>query len=222
MNAITPRLIRKELHLNRELMAAVTVAGLAGVYLASTSQMGFNLGMLSWMTCLIALAVILSLNGVVQERKDRASLFMMSLPISAEEHLAAKQSGLIVCFLVPWMVLTTAAVLLIVLSPGVKDGVLPFALLLSVFMFVDFSVILAGVLLLRSDALIGVTIILTNMSLSVFMMIVGELPVMKGQWSREQPLWNQEFWSVLAIECAVMAIAIALPRIVVARRKTWV
>jgi hypothetical protein len=81
---------------------------------------------------------------------------------------------------------------------------------------------LAGVFLFRSDALVGVTIILTNMSISVFMMIVGNLPVMQGQWTRERPLWNQEFWWVLAIECTVMAIAIALPRIIVARRKTWV
>jgi ABC-type transport system involved in multi-copper enzyme maturation permease subunit len=222
MNTLTHRLRRKELHLNRELMAVVTAVGLISVYLASTGQMGFNLGMLSWMTSLIALGVILALNGVVQERKDRALLFVMSLPLSAEDHLAAKQSGLILCFFVPWLILSCAAVVLMLIAPGLKAGLLPFTILLSVFLFLDFLLILAGVFLFRSDALVGVTIILTNMSISVFMMIVGNLPVMQGQWTRERPLWNQEFWWVLAIECTVMAIAIALPRIIVARRKTWV
>jgi ABC-type transport system involved in multi-copper enzyme maturation permease subunit len=222
MSAIKQRLLRKELHLNRGLMAVVTIAGLVGVYLASNGQTAFHLGMLSWMTSLIALGVILALNGVVQERKDRALLFVMSLPISAEDHLAAKQSGLILCFFVPWLVLSVAALLLLLLAPGLKAGLLPFTVLLSVFLFLDFLVILAAVLVLRSDALVGVTIILTNMSISVFMMVVGNLPVMQGQWSRDRPLWNQEFWSVLAIECAVMVLALALPRLVVARHKTWV
>lgn len=222
MNTITQRLLRKELYLNRELMAVVTAAGLLGVYLASIGQMGFNLGMLSWMTSLIALGVILALNGVVQERKDRALLFVMSLPLSAEDHLSAKQSGLILCFFVPWLVLSGAAMLLMLFAPGLKAGLLPFTVLLSVFIFLDFLVVLAGVLLLRSDALVGVLIILTNMSISVFMMIVGNLPVMQGQWTRDRPVWNQEFWSVLAVECVLMAVAVALPRIIVARRKTWV
>lgn len=222
MNAITQRLLSKELYLNRELMAGVTAAGIIGVYLASIGQMGFQLGMLCWMTSLIALGVILALNGVVQERKDRALLFVMSLPLSAKDHLAAKQSGLILCFFVPWLALTGAAILLMLLAPGSKAGLLPFTILLSVFLFLDFLVVLAGVLLLRSDALIGVLIILTNMSISVFMMIVGNLPVMLSQWSRSRPLWNEEFWSVLAIECVLMAVAVVLPRIVVARRQTWV
>jgi ABC-2 type transport system permease protein len=215
-------LIRKELYLNRELMAIVSVAGIISVYLASIGRTAFNLGMLSWMTCLIALGVILALNGVVQERKDRALLFVMGLPLSAQDYLAAKQSGLILCFLVPWLALSGAALALIALSPDVKDGVLPFAILLSVFLFENFIIVLAGVLLMNSDALIGALIILTNMSISIFMMVVGSLPTMQGQWARENPVWDQEFWSVLGFECAVIAVAIGAPRIIVARRSTWV
>ncbi|MFL6548270.1 MAG: hypothetical protein ACJ8OJ_06210 [Povalibacter sp.] len=221
MSTVVTKLVRKELYINRQIMQVVTVAGLLSVWLAAHGQFAFNLGMLAWMTAIISLGVILALSGVVRERKDRALLFVMSLPISAHGYLRAKQSGLLLCFALPWFALSTAAVLLVLWAPSIVDGVLPFAVLFCIYLFANFVWVLAGVLITQSEALVGLVIIATNMSISVFMMIVSGLPTMQTQWQRANPLWDRDFWSVLAVEVVLIAIGLAVPRIIAAYRRGW-
>ena len=103
MSALTTQLIAKELYLNRWLMIGAVIGGLLAVYVASTSTMGFNIGALTWLTIIIAMGVVLPLYGVHQERKDRALLFALSLPLSGVDYMRTKMMALMLCFLIPWV-----------------------------------------------------------------------------------------------------------------------
>ena len=219
MNLLTRKLIAKELHVYRWLLVGGTAAGFAGLLGAVGGEVGFNIGFIVWLTALIALGVMLALFGVASERKERSLLFMLSLPLSPADHVRAKLLGLLACFLLPWAALSAGALALILVMPGIADGLLPYAVLLCVFLLLNFALVLCGALHIASEAAMGGLIILTNMSVSLFMMGVGRVPEIGRYMGQAEPVWNAAFWLLLAAELAVTLTALTLPLLFAARRR---
>jgi ABC-2 type transport system permease protein len=222
MSAVIRRLVVKELYLNRWLMTVGAVAGLASAAIASHGRVGFNVGALTWLTTVIAVGIMLALNGVVNERKEQALLFVLSLPLSPAGYVRAKLAGLGLCFLVPWAASTAAAVLLVLADEDIPDGLLPYTLLLSVYLLVNFSVVLCGTLLATSEAVVTATVIGTNMSVSLYMFTIVNVRGIGGNLEAARAVWSGPVWVVLAVEAAVLGIAAVLPLIFAARRRDFV
>lgn len=220
MSTLTTGLIAKELYLNRWLMTGTVLGGLLSVYLASTSKTGFNIGALTWLTIIIAMGVVLPLYGVHQERKDRVLLFALSLPLSGVDYVRTKMMALLLCFLIPWLVLVTAAVLWVVPGPG-PDGFLPFLVALSGFLLANFSLVLCGSLLARSESVISAVIVVTNMGVSLFIFLVGGIPEINEYMQGSTPVWNQAIRDILIVELAVLVLALVMPLLVFSRRRTF-
>ena len=219
MNLLTRKLIAKELYLYRWLLVGVTGAGLASLLTAASGEFGFNIGFLVWLTAIIALGVMLALFGVSSERKERSLLFILSLPLSPADYVLAKLLGLLACFLLPWAVLSAGAVALVVVMPGIADGLLPYTVLLCAFLLMNFTVVLCAVLHVSSEAGMGGVIVLTNMSVSIFMMGIGRIPELGAHMGQPEPVWNATFWLLLAAELVIALIALALPLVFAARRR---
>jgi ABC-2 type transport system permease protein len=220
MSSLTLQLVVKELYLNRWLMIGAIIVGLSSVYLASTSKTGFNIGALVWLTTIIVVGVVLPLYGVHQERKDRSLLFALSLPLSGADYVRIKMMALMLCFFVPWLVLAIAAVLLVVAGPA-PGGFLPFLVLLCGFLLANFSLVLCGSFLARSEWLVAAVVVLTNMGLSLFIFLVGGIPEINKYMQGPAPVWNQAVWTVLIIELAVLGLALVTPLLVFSRRRTF-
>ena len=221
MNRLTARLIAKELYVYRWLLAAATAAGFAGLLTAASGEVGFNIGFLVWLTALIALGVMLALFGVASERKERSLLFMLSLPLAPRDYVRAKLLGLLACFLLPWGILSAGALGLVAAMPGIADGLLPYGVLLCAFLLLNFSMVLCAVLHIHSEAAMGGVIILTNMSVSLFMMGVGRVPGLGEHMLKAEPVWNSPFWLALALELGATALALTLPLLFAARRRDF-
>jgi ABC-2 type transport system permease protein len=219
MNLLTRKLIAKELYVYRWLLVGATAAGFAGLLTAASGEIGFNIGFIVWLTAVIALGVMLALFGVAQERKERSLLFMLSLPLAFSDYVRAKLLALLVCFLLPWAALSAGALGLILVMPGIPDGLLPYAALLCFFLLLNFALVLCGALHITSEAAMGGLIILTNMSVSLFMMGIGRIPAMGQHMQGASPVWNDAFWLLLAAELAATLIALALPLLFAARRR---
>ncbi|MFG6432749.1 hypothetical protein [Roseateles sp. LYH14W] len=221
MNLLTAKLIAKELYLYRWLLVGVTGAGLASLLPAGSGEFGFNIGFLVWLTAIIALGVMLALFGVSSERKERSLLFILSLPLSPADYVRAKLLGLLACFLLPWAALSAGAVGLVLVMPGIADGLLPYTVLLCVFLLMNFAVVLCAVLHVSSEAGMGGVIVLTNMSVSLFMMGIGRIPEIGAHMGKSDAVWNTPFWLLLAAELAITLIALALPLLFAARRRDF-
>jgi ABC-2 type transport system permease protein len=222
MNVVTRKLIAKELHVNRWLMAGAAAGAVVAASIASLGRMGFNVGSLSWLTAIIALGVMLAIYGVANERKEHSLEFVLSLPLSPADYVRAKLLGLALCYLVPWLVASAAALLLVRADPDIPDGLLPYTVLLCSFLLANFSLVLSGTLHARSEALIVATIVATNMGVSLFMFVIGGLPGLQLHMRGPTPVWNAAFWSVLAVELLVLALAFTLPLFLAARRRDFI
>lgn len=222
MSAVTFLLIAKELYSYRWIIAAAIAAGLFSLVLASTGEIAFNIGALAWLTTIIASGVMLPMYGIHQERKDRTLLFALSLPISPAGYARAKMMGILSSFVVLWSALTIGAVILVLASPGIPDGLLPYLLLLSCFLLVNFSLVMCCSFLSTSEIAISAAIILTNMGVTVFMMLVGRASAIGQHMLAEAPVWNSTFFLILGGEAAAIAIALSLPLIAISRRRDFI
>jgi ABC-2 type transport system permease protein len=222
MSLITRKLIAKELHVNRWFLVSAAAAAVFSAVICSFGRMAFNIGGLMWLTAIIGLGVMLAIYGVMNERKERSLEFVFSLPISVPEYVRAKLIGLLLSFALPWLVASAAAIVLVLADPDVPDGLLPYVLLLCVFLFANYSLVLSGSMHARSEGLVTTMIVITNMLVSIFMFTVGALPGLAATMGGPTPVWNTTFWTVLAAELVVFVIAVALPLFTAARRRDFI
>ena len=221
MNIATRKLVAKELYVNRWMMAGTAVAAALAAFACAFGATAFNVGALAWMTAVIACGVMLAIYGVAHERKEQSLQFVLSLPVSIRGYVFAKTAGLLLSYLVPWLVATASAIVLVLASPNVPDGMLPYVAALSGFLLANFSVVLCGALHARSEAAVVALIILTNMAVSVFMFVVGALPGIRDHLSGPVPVWNGTVLNVLLVELLVFVIAVTLPLATAARRRDF-
>lgn len=222
MSPLTTALVRRELHLNRWLIAGAIVAGLFSVSLASMGSVGYNIGTLMWLTVIVACGVILPMYGIHQERKDHSLLFALSLPLSGADYARVKMLGLLSCFGIVWFVLSAGAVVVVLAAPVIPDGLLPFVVLICGFLITNFSLVLCGSLLMTSEALVAAVVIVTNMAVTLFLFLVGSLPGINTYMRGAEPVWNSTVWTVLLVEAAVLTLALTLPLFVISRRRDFI
>ena len=222
MNMLARKLIAKDFYLYRWLIIGSTAAGLVALAIAAEGKMRFNIGMLTWLTTLVAFGVVLAMLAIASERKERQLLFVLSLPLSHGDYIRIRVIGLFLCFLVPWAVLSAGAVTLIAVMPNLPDGLLPFAVLLSGFFLANYSVVLCGALHITSEGVMTLVIIVTNMNVTLFMFMVGALPSLNEHMQGPVPVWNSTFWIVLAAEAVTLVVTLSLPYLVAARRRDFV
>lgn len=222
MNTLTRKLIAKEFHQHRLIMAATTLTGLVSLLVATRGEMYFNIGMLTWLTAIVAFGVVLAMIGVSSERKERTLQFVLSLPLSHGEYVRTKLFGLVLTYLGPWTILTIGAVTAVLISPKLPDGLLPFTILLCVFMLANYSVVLCAALHVASEGWMTVVIIVTNMNITLFIFMIGAIPAVHDHLWDAAPAWNGTASIILAAELATLAVTMSLPYLVAARRRDFV
>jgi ABC-2 type transport system permease protein len=219
MNLLTRKLIAKEMRQHAFIIATITIVGLGSLGVASQGQMAFNVGLLVWLSTIIALGVILVLTGITSERKERSLLYVLSLPHSWGDYVRTKMLALLASFVVPWLALAAGSLVLVALDPDIPDGLLAYGILLNVYLLANFAVVLCAGLHLKSEGPMTAVVVVTNMGVTVFMFTVGASPALHGVMFGPAPVWNSAFWLVLAVEIVVTLAALTLPLLVAARRR---
>jgi ABC-2 type transport system permease protein len=218
---VVARLVVKDVYLHRWLIVVALVVGVASLLISITSKMAFNVASVFYLTTIIAFGVMLVMYGVVQERKDKCLLFVLSLPLSNEQYLRAKVFAVLATFLAPWGLLTAAGVTLFLATP-MPDGFVTFFVLVSSFMLMNFCVILAVALLTTSEVAVTATIILTNLSVSLFFMLIGSLPSITAHVGKDVMVWSRDASIILGAQVAVMLISLTIPFYVRRGRRTLI
>ena len=223
MNALTRKLVVREFYMHRWMIAASIVAGLAGLGVVTRGGIvNFNVGFLVWLTTIAAFGAVVAMFGIATERKERVINWILSLPISPGDYVRIKVLALLLCFLVPWSILCASALTVVVAAPDIPDGLLPFTVLLSVFLLLNYSFVVCSALHLRSEGQMTIAIIVHNIGITLFIFAVATVDGIQRHLYGPVPVWNSAFWCVLAIELAVLALLLALPWFVAARRRDFV
>jgi ABC-2 type transport system permease protein len=223
MNPLTRKLIAREFYMHRWMTGGSVVAGLAGLaVVARGGHMSFNIGFLVWLTTIVAFGAIVAMHGIATERKERVQNWVLSLPLSHGDYVRIKVLALLLCYLVPWLLLSGAAIGLVSAQQHLPDGLLPSLVLLSVFMLANYSLVLSSALHVSSDGPMTLVIIVHNIGITLFIFLIAAIGDISSHMQGPVAVWNSAFWTVLAVELAVLLLLLILPWLVAARRRDFV
>src|SRR5215471_12884536 len=124
--SVVGQLIWKDWRLQRDQIFFTIAAGAIALAIVQWGgQTPIVVGGVFFFIALILIGHMLPLAGIVNERKKQNLAFLMSLPISSIQYTTAKLISSVVMFLIPWLTLIIAAVLLIQTRGILPHGAIP-------------------------------------------------------------------------------------------------
>jgi ABC-2 type transport system permease protein len=224
--SIVIRLIAKDLFLYRFLIASAVIGGIASLAISrlgagDNMRTGLNVGFLLFITTIIAFGIFIPMVGILKEKQDKSQLFVLSLPVSAAQYAGAKVGAALIAFLLPWSFLTGGVVLGTAVSAH-PDGGIPFFVVMMTFLLANFCLLTAVVVITMSEPWAIAGILITNISVTLFMFYVGNLPGIAGRGRDAVATWSPAILTVLAIEIAVILLSLGLAFLLPSRKKDFI
>lgn len=219
--SVVRRLILKDLYLARWLIIGSIVAGVASLAIAPLSPVSFYVGSVMFLCVLILLNVTTVMLAVTGERKERVSLFILSLPISTAQYATAKLLANCIAFLVPYLLLTAASVLVIKIS-AIPAGFIPFSLAVMGFILFYYSLLLTVSMVTQSQGWHTAVIVFGNVCVNFVIAGLLSKPSVMHTLDGHVVVWTQEVTTTLAIEVTLSLLLLTLAWRLFTLRKDFV
>jgi ABC-2 type transport system permease protein len=220
-HSIIRELVIKDLRIARPLLVGSFAVGLLSIAALPWSRLAFYVGSIAFMVTLILMNVLVVSLSLINERKDKTRLFILSLPVSTMQYNVAKLLSSLIAYVVPAAVLTTLAVLLLVLTP-LPNGFIPLTLALSVHCFLYFCCYLAFALVTDSPGLQTAVIVAGNVSITFVIQGLIMQPSIGPNLGGEVAVWSAGLIGFFAVELALCVAALAISFVVYSRKTEFV
>ena len=219
--AVIWQLVRKDLYLVRWMIVGSIIAGLVSIAMMPLGTVSAYVGGVSLICVLIVLNIFLVMGGVVQERKDKVLLFVLSLPISTTEYTVAKVLANGITFTAPWLILTLANAVMINTSQ-IADGLLPFWLTVLAYMFFYYCTLLAVSLVTDSTGWHTAAIIVGNVSVNFLIPVLLSRPSVAAHSKSQTAVWTLDIVTIIGVEVLAGLAALWLAVYFQSRRRDFV
>jgi ABC-type transport system involved in multi-copper enzyme maturation permease subunit len=214
------RLVLKDWYLQRWAVAGTLGGGLLAVAMVGSGQAAATyMGFILTISVLIIIGVHLAMATVLTERKDQTLAFVMSLPISAREYTAAKMLGNLSMFLIPWLILVGANIVIILGSESLPDGAIPITIVMLAEIFVSTCVVLGVALVSESQGWTVAALIAGNLFCNFFIFALFRVPEIAAAAKGSAIIWSGPVMWLLLGEAAALALVITAT-FVLQNRKT--
>jgi ABC-type transport system involved in multi-copper enzyme maturation permease subunit len=220
--SIVWRLIAKDLYLYRWLIAGSLAAGFVSLFLRRVEALSDNVGLILFLTAIVALGIFIAMYGILSERKEKSLLFVLSLPVSTMQYTIAKIAASLIAFVIPWLTLTLTILGLSVAFDPPPDGGIPFTVAMMLFFLANFCVLMALLLVTGSEYWAIAGILGTNFGVAVYMNVVSNLPGIVEHRDGPVAVWSSSVLAIIGIEAAVVALSLGLAFYVQSRKKDFV
>jgi hypothetical protein len=184
-------------------------------------EVPFVLGTVWFFVALIVLACMLPITNVVSERKKQNLAFVMSLPVSAKQYAMSKIASTFGMFLVPWLALVGCALLLIE-GRGFPHGAIPMALVLMGLVLVGFMIVAAVAIISESEGWTTGATVVVNSSYGIVWYLIARVPGAMKEMGSPVVIWSPRILTILAIECASIAIILGLTFYLQSKKRDFV
>jgi ABC-type transport system involved in multi-copper enzyme maturation permease subunit len=205
--SVAVRLVWKDLYLLRWTVAASVLSGLAAIAIMPFGSVPAYVGGVSLICVIVILNIVLVMNAVVQERKDKILLFVLSLPVSTRQYVAAKMASNAIAFVGSWLVLTLAAVVVIDAS-ALPNGILPFLLAVLTYLLLYYCVLLAVGTVTDSSGWTATVITIGNISINFLIPLLLGLPSIAAHRTGATAVWTRDITTLIVVELAAGAAAV--------------
>jgi ABC-2 type transport system permease protein len=219
--SIVWRLIAKDLYFVRWFICAALVAGAGSLALMPQGRVHRYVGAVSLICTLIVLLIFLVMGTVVQERKDKVLLFILSLPVSTTQYLTAKVTANAIAFGVPWLILSIAT-LVVVDRTVIPNGVIPFWSAVLGYMFFYYCALLGVALLAESSGWHATAITVGNLSVNFLIPYLLARPTVRQTIEGPTAIWSSDIVTIVALEIVLGIAALGVALFVRSRQPDFV
>jgi hypothetical protein len=219
--SVVRRLVLKDLYLVRWLAISSVVAGLVSVAIMPLGAVTSYVGGVSLVCVIVILNIMLVMANVVQERKDKALLFILSLPISTSQYTLAKVTANVIVFGVSWLILSGAAVLVIDRS-AIPNGWIPVLVAVLVYLLAYYCVLLGVAVATDSSGWHAAVITFGNISVNFLIPFLLGMPSIGPNVKSASAVWAGDIVSIVGIEFAVGVAALAAGLYIRSRARDFV
>ena len=207
--SIVRHLVLKDLYLVRWMIAGSIGAGLVALAVMPLGRVSAYVGGVSLICVLVILNIFLVMGGVVQEKKDKVLLFILSLPVSTTQYTVAKVLANATAFIVPWLILTTANIVMIDVSQ-IPNGILPFWVAVLAYLLFYYCALLAVALVKDTTGWHTTAIIIGNVSVNFLIPFLLSRPSVSANSEGATAIWTGDIVAIIAIEILAGVAALGL------------
>jgi ABC-2 type transport system permease protein len=216
-------LFLKDLFLGRWPLFGYLVGGLLSALVTCLpGQTAGFIGFIMMVTVTIAAGIHLIGVLLLAESADMTRTFVMSLPISLLDYSLAKIAVVLVAFLIPWLGMLACLTVLVFVVPEAKPGILPFLVLMFLFMLAGFSLQLVTAVVTESTGWTIFVVVLGNVLLNLFLKTLNEHPVIASLAKSETLSWPPMVVQIMMIEVGVILVALGVALAFQIRRRDLV
>jgi hypothetical protein len=222
MSSLIPALIRKDLEMTWvfPVLAVATGCGALALFWFGSQPVGIS-GIVAFFIVLVMLGVTPNVL-IMNERKKQTLAFVMSLPVSGSQYALAKLAAAFGMFFVPWLLLVALALLLIVSTSEMPNGVIPLFFALALLPAIGFLVMTSVAIVAESDTWSNVTMGAVNISYSFVWISVMAIPGLLADAGSPVPVWNETILTVLGIELGVIVTIFGLTLCLQSRKRDFI
>lgn len=219
--AMVRRLVVKDWQVYQKQLAGY-VAGL----LLALGLVGMGTPMLSAAGSLLLLVLLIVVgmyaiqSSVMAERRLQTQPFVMSLPVTPMDVFWGKLLANLAIYLVPFL-LVLGGLLAMILTTPKPDGVVPWLVLVAVFVLANFCVTLCVAIAVDSEGWNAFAMLALMTLIGPFIWWVTSLDGINAHFKADRIVWNGTALGVLAAELAVIAVAVLVTGWVHARKTSF-
>jgi ABC-type transport system involved in multi-copper enzyme maturation permease subunit len=214
------QLALKDFYLSRWIVISSLLGGAFALAVTPLDSVGFYVGSVSFLCVLIVLNIFLVMSGVIQEKKDKVRLFVLSLPISTQQYVVSKAAANFAAFFIPWLLLTAASLVVIDVS-AIPNGFMPIVLGASTYILTYYCVLLGVAIGSESQLGPNLVILAGNISINFLIPVLFRMPSGRGHLTATAS-WGSDIVGLLGAELAVGAAALTLGIFLQSRKKDFV
>jgi ABC-2 type transport system permease protein len=185
------------------------------------SEVPFVLGATWFFVPIIVLGCILPIANVINERKKQNLAFLMSLPLSAMQYTTSKVVSTFGMFLIPWLTLLAAALMVILGGHFIPHSVIPTVFVLEGSVLMGFCLIAGAAIAGETEPWpMGATLV-CNSSYGVGFYLYARMPEIQRDWQSPVAVWSPVIQRFLIIEAAVVIFVIGLTFFIQSRKRDF-
>ena len=219
--SIVWQLVAKDLRLAWPLVTGSLVLGVLSFAVSPWSALTFFVGGSALVIALILLNIMLVSASLTTERKEKTSVFLLSMPVSTTQYSVSKLLSSLIAYVVPAVLLTLGSVVLLLATP-LPNGFIPLFVATSVHCLFYFCVFLAVALVTDSQGWTTIVIVFGNVSVSFVIPGLINLSSIQPSLGTEVAVWGTDIVAFIAIELVLAVAALAISFIVNSKKTEFV
>jgi hypothetical protein len=221
--SVVRQLIWKEWRLYRSLVLFSIVAGAVGLGIVQLGgESAVVVGTVLFFIAIILAGAMLPLVGIVNERKNRHLAFLMSLPISAMQYTTAKLISTVLMFMVPWLTLIGASLLLVEVRGIVPRGAIPVGLILDTLPLVGLAIITCAGLVGETEGWGIAANVFVQSSYGLVWYFLSRIPALMENAKGQVVIWNSTALSILGSEFGLVVLILAITYFLQSRKRDFI